>query len=106
MAAAGAAGNNRKFTLKEALLRAAGKRTALAGNIGMPMLELMDVQPPPDVWAIELSSYQTGEVQDIDVAVVLNLFPEHLDWHGSEARYYDDKLALVTRAAPRNSSIS
>ena len=83
------------------LLRAAGKRTALAGNIGMPMLELMDLQPPPEVWAIELSSYQTGEVQDIDVAVVLNLFPEHLDWHGNEARYYADKLALVTRAAPR-----
>ena len=83
------------------LLRAAGKRTALAGNIGLPLLELLDVQPPPEVWAIELSSYQTSEAQNIDVAVVLNLFPEHLDWHGSEARYYADKLALVTRAAPR-----
>jgi UDP-N-acetylmuramoylalanine--D-glutamate ligase len=83
------------------LLRAAGKRTALAGNIGLPMLELMDVQPPPEVWALELSSYQTGDARAVDVAVVLNLFPEHLDWHGSEARYYADKLALVTRAAPR-----
>ena len=35
------------------------------------------------------------------VAVVLNLFPEHLDWHGSEARYVDDKLALLTDAKPR-----
>ncbi len=33
--------------------------------------------------------------------MVLNLFPEHLDWHGSEARYYADKLALVTQTAPR-----
>ncbi len=33
--------------------------------------------------------------------MVLNLFPEHLDWHGSEARYFADKLALVTRATPR-----
>ncbi|MFY2762968.1 UDP-N-acetylmuramoyl-L-alanine--D-glutamate ligase [Arenimonas sp. MALMAid1274] len=97
----GTKGKSTTTALLAHLLRAAGKRTALAGNIGMPMLELMDVQPPPEVWAIELSSYQTGEVSDIDVAVVLNLFPEHLDWHGSEARYYADKLALVRRAAPR-----
>ena len=87
------------------LLRAAGHRTALAGNIGVPLLELLDPEPEPDFWAIELSSYQTLDVAAADsrpdVAVVLNLFPEHLDWHGSEARYVEDKLALVTRAGPR-----
>jgi UDP-N-acetylmuramoylalanine--D-glutamate ligase len=36
-----------------------------------------------------------------EVAVVLNVFPEHLDWHGSQARYVEDKLKLVTRARPR-----
>ena len=82
------------------LLRAAGERTALAGNIGLPLLELLDVQPPPDVWAIELSSYQTGDALHPAVAVVLNLFPEHLDWHGSEVRYFADKLKLVTQAKP------
>ncbi len=82
------------------LLRAAGERTALAGNIGLPLLELLDVQPPPDVWAIELSSYQTGDALRPTVAVVLNLFSEHLDWHGSEARYFADKLKLVTDARP------
>jgi UDP-N-acetylmuramoylalanine--D-glutamate ligase len=35
------------------------------------------------------------------VAVVLNIFPEHLDWHGSQARYVDDKLRLLTQARPR-----
>ncbi len=54
---------------------------------------------------MELSSYQTGEVARSgarpQVAVVLNLFPEHLDWHGSEQRYIEDKLRLVTEAAPR-----
>lgn len=97
----GTKGKSTTTALVAHLLRAAGKRTALAGNIGLPLLELLDVQPPPEVWAIELSSYQTGEARDVDVAVVLNLFPEHLDWHGSEARYYADKLALVTKAAPR-----
>ena len=88
------------------LLRAANRRTALAGNIGLPLLELLDVQPPPDYWAIELSSYQSGEARGLDVAVVLNLFPEHLDWHGSEARYFADKLKLVTQAAPRHAVLN
>jgi UDP-N-acetylmuramoylalanine--D-glutamate ligase len=33
--------------------------------------------------------------------VVLNVFPEHLDWHGSQARYFEDKLRLVTEGRPR-----
>ena len=82
------------------LLRAGGKRTALAGNIGLPLLELLDVDPPPDYWAIELSSYQTREAIRPSVAVVLNFFPEHLDWHGTEPRYFQDKMALVTATSP------
>ena len=83
------------------LLRAAGHRTALAGNIGLPLLELLDVDPPPEFWVIELSSYQAREAMHPEVAVILNFFPEHLDWHGTEQRYFDDKLALVTEAAPK-----
>ena len=83
------------------LLRAAGKRTALAGNIGLPLLELLDADPAPDAWVIELSSYQAAEALHPDVAVVLNFFPEHLDWHGTEARYFRDKMALVTQGRPR-----
>ncbi len=83
------------------LLRAAGRRTALAGNIGLPLLELLDVEPPPQYWAIELSSYQTREAVRPEVAVVLNFFPEHLDWHGTEQRYFEDKMALLTQAEPR-----
>jgi UDP-N-acetylmuramoylalanine--D-glutamate ligase len=83
------------------LLRAAGRRTALAGNIGLPLLELLDVEPAPQYWVIELSSYQTREALRPEVAVVLNFFPEHLDWHGTEQRYFDDKMALLTAAEPR-----
>jgi UDP-N-acetylmuramoylalanine--D-glutamate ligase len=82
-------------------LRAAGRRTALAGNIGLPLLELLDVEPPPQYWAIELSSYQAREAVAPEVAVVLNFFPEHLDWHGTEQRYFEDKLALVVEGKPR-----
>ena len=101
----GTKGKSTTTSLLAHLLRAAGKRTVLAGNIGLPMLEVLDPQPAPDEWAIELSSYQTGDVADSgarpDVAIVLNLFPEHLDWHGSETRYIEDKLKLVTGAHPR-----
>lgn len=83
------------------LLRAAGKRTALAGNIGLPLLTLLDAEPEPAYWVIELSSYQTGDALQPDVAVVLNLHPEHLDWHGGEDRYFADKLKLITQAQPR-----
>ncbi|WP_462114262.1 UDP-N-acetylmuramoyl-L-alanine--D-glutamate ligase, partial [Lysobacter xanthus] len=87
------------------LLRSGGHRTALAGNIGLPLLEVLEPELAPAYWAIELSSYQTGDVAAggarPQVAVVLNLFPEHLDWHGSHERYIADKLTLVTAARPR-----
>ena len=99
----GTKGKSTTSSLLAHLLRAAGVRTALAGNIGMPLLELPEDQA--DAWAIELSSYQTRDVAVSGarpaIAIVTNLFPEHLDWHGSEARYIEDKLALVTDAKPR-----
>ena len=98
----GTKGKSTSTALLAHLLRAGGVRTALAGNIGLPLLELLDAEA--EAWAIELSSYQTGDVAAgggrPDVAVVLNLFPEHLDWHGSEVRYIEDKLRLVTEARP------
>jgi UDP-N-acetylmuramoylalanine--D-glutamate ligase len=99
----GTKGKSTSTALLAHLLRADGHRTALAGNIGLPLLELMD--DSADFWAIELSSYQTGDVAASgvrpEVAAVLNVFPEHLDWHGSQARYVEDKLRLVTQARPR-----
>ncbi|MBJ7574847.1 UDP-N-acetylmuramoyl-L-alanine--D-glutamate ligase [Luteimonas sp. MC1828] len=99
----GTKGKSTTTALLAHLLRAGGTRTALAGNIGVPLLELLDSRA--DAWAVELSSYQTRDVAASgvrpDVAVVTNLFPEHLDWHGSEDRYIEDKLALITQARPR-----
>jgi UDP-N-acetylmuramoylalanine--D-glutamate ligase len=100
----GTKGKSTTTALLAHLLRAGGMRTALAGNIGMPLLELLDPPDEPDAWAIELSSYQTGDVAASgvrpQVAVALNIFPEHLDWHGSHARYVEDKLRLLVEAKP------
>lgn len=101
----GTKGKSTTTSLLAHLLRAAGHRTGLAGNIGLPLLEALDPQPAPEFWAVELSSYQTRDVAHSgarpEVAVVLNIFPEHLDWHGSHQRYVEDKLALVTEGHPR-----
>lgn len=99
----GTKGKSTTTALLAHLLRAGGHRTALAGNIGLPLLELLDDEA--EYWAVELSSYQTGDVADSGasphVAVALNIFPEHLDWHGSHERYVADKLRLLTEAKPR-----
>lgn len=99
----GTKGKSTTTALLAHLLRSAGLRTALAGNIGLPLLELDDAAA--DAWAIELSSYQTRDIAGSgvrpDIAVVTNIFPEHLDWHGSEVQYVDDKLALLKVARPR-----
>jgi UDP-N-acetylmuramoylalanine--D-glutamate ligase len=76
-------------------LRALGQRTALAGNIGLPLLELLDPPVLPDWWAIELSSFQTRAAPHADIGVVNNVHEEHLDWHGTRERYAADKLALA-----------
>lgn len=99
----GTKGKSTTTALLAHLLRAGGHRTALAGNIGLPLLELLDAQVR--YWAIELSSYQTRDVAASGIrphlAIVTNIYPEHLDWHGSQQRYVDDKLALLTQARPR-----
>ena len=101
----GTKGKSTTTALLAHLLREGGHVTALAGNIGVPLLELLDPPREPAFWAIELSSYQTGDVAASgarpEVAVALNVFPEHLDWHGSEDRYVADKLQLLTGARPR-----
>lgn len=92
----GSKGKSTTAALIAHLLDRAGYRVALGGNIGVPLLDLMAPVPAPEVWVIELSSYQIhGLVARPSIAVVLNLFPEHLDWHGSQERYFTDKLTIL-----------
>jgi UDP-N-acetylmuramoylalanine--D-glutamate ligase len=77
------------------ILRASGKRVALAGNIGVPLLDLLDPPRAPNWWVIELSSFQTRDFGGVpSVAIINNLYEEHLDWHGTRERYIADKLAI------------
>ncbi|HUA82188.1 MAG TPA: UDP-N-acetylmuramoyl-L-alanine--D-glutamate ligase [Dyella sp.] len=93
VAVTGTKGKSTTTALIAHLARALGIRTALAGNIGLPLLELLDQQA--DLWAIELSSFQTGEAGSLELGVITSLYEEHLDWHGSRERYVADKLKLI-----------
>ncbi|HEX3615755.1 MAG TPA: Mur ligase family protein, partial [Solirubrobacteraceae bacterium] len=68
----------------------------LAGNIGRPVIELLDLDA--DAWVVcELSSYQIADLTiGPEVAVLTNLSREHTDWHGGEQNYRADKLRLFT----------
>jgi UDP-N-acetylmuramoyl-L-alanine---L-glutamate ligase len=97
----GTKGKSTTAALIAHLARAAGQAVALAGNIGVPALDLLDEQPA-QVTVLELSSYQTADLEvGPEVAVVTNLYREHTDWHGSEQAYREDKLRLLGLAGVR-----
>ena len=97
----GTKGKSTTAALIAHLARAAGQTVALAGNIGVPALDLLDEQPA-QVTVLELSSYQIADLEvGPEVAVVTNVYREHTDWHGSEEAYREDKLRLLGLAGVR-----
>jgi UDP-N-acetylmuramoylalanine--D-glutamate ligase len=95
----GVTGTNGKTTTVEllgAIFRAAGREVAVAGNVGTPLTSIRGAD-----WVVcELSSFQLEDVHELacDVAVLLNLEPDHLDRHGSFEAYRDVKLRIFERA--------
>lgn len=91
----GTKGKSTTASLLAHLLRGAGRQVELAGNVGVPLLDTLG-RPEPELYVVELSSYQIADLScGPDVAVVTNLYREHVDWHGSEERYFADKLRLL-----------
>ena len=84
----GITGTNGKTTttqMLESMLIADGARAAAVGNIGRPIIEAILDDTDYDVFAVELSSFQLHWSESISAhsSVVLNVAPDHLDWHGS-----------------------
>ena len=101
IAITGTKGKSTTAALLAHLWRSLGSRIALAGNMRVPLLDFLPENMDYDGWVLELSSYQCAILDAApDVAVLLNLFPEHKDWHGTHARYYQDKLRLLALAPP------
>lgn len=103
----GTKGKSTTTALVAHLLRRAGLKVALAGNIGMPLLDLLDPPLEPDWWVLELSSFQITDLGAVpEIGAVLNLFPEHLDWHLGVERYFRDKMRLLGIGGGRHPRVS
>ncbi|MDX6487796.1 MAG: UDP-N-acetylmuramoylalanine--D-glutamate ligase [Gaiellaceae bacterium] len=114
----GVTGTKGKTTTTEligAMLAAAGRPVEVTGNVASPgsrRVPITALDPPRDAWIVaELSSFQLEDVHELEleVAVLLNLEPDHLDRHGTFESYRDAKLRIFERArhkvAPRGFGI-
>ena len=98
IAVTGTKGKSTTSSLLAHTLSVLGKKTVLGGNIGVPLVDLIDTDA--DYIVAELSSYQCADfIGNPDIGVLVNLYPEHLPWHGSHDRYYQDKLNMITQAS-------
>jgi UDP-N-acetylmuramoylalanine--D-glutamate ligase len=91
-------GTNGKTTttsMLHAMLVAAGRRALLCGNIGDPVLDVLD--RPAELLAVELSSFQLHWAPSLrpEAGVVLNVAEDHLDWHGTMDAYARDKARVL-----------
>jgi len=110
VAVTGTNGKTTTTALTALLIERCGRRVAAAGNIGPTMLDTLAAAvdsgatldtdgnpvPLPEVWVLELSSFQLDGVRDFepDAATVLNLTQDHLDWHGSMDAYAAAKARI------------
>jgi UDP-N-acetylmuramoyl-L-alanine---L-glutamate ligase len=93
----GTKGKSTTASLIAHMLGKLGRRTALVGNIGVPITEIDAASA--DCAVIEVSSYQAADFDGVcDMAVLTSLFPEHIDWHRTLDTYYRDKLNLLHRS--------
>jgi UDP-N-acetylmuramoylalanine--D-glutamate ligase len=100
LAVTGTNGKTTVTALAGQLVARANKSVAVAGNIGPSLLDTLsdrlDAGALPEVWVIELSSFQLEEVQGFEptAATVLNITQDHLDWHGSMVAYAAAKARI------------
>lgn len=99
----GTKGKSTTASLIAAILKEAGKKVHLVGNIGNPMLsELLSSNTEEDMWVCELSSYQLSDIEySPHISVFVSLFPEHMNYHGSIEAYYQAKARIVAHATDK-----
>ena len=93
LAVTGTNGKTTTVKMLAAMLAAAGHRTIAAGNVGVALTEVVTDPTPYPVLAVELSSFQLHWSTSLRplAAVVLNVAPDHLDWHGGLDSYAEAK---------------
>jgi UDP-N-acetylmuramoylalanine--D-glutamate ligase len=96
-------GSNGKSTVTSLvghLCAASGKDTVVAGNIGLPVLDALQADQRPEVWVLELSSFQLETTRSLKpaAATVLNLSEDHLDRYAGMAAYAAAKARIYAHA--------
>jgi UDP-N-acetylmuramoylalanine--D-glutamate ligase len=99
VAVTGSNGKSTVTTLLYHMCRAAGRKVLAGGNLGEPALDLLD-EERPDIYVLELSSFQLQRTENLpaEVAVLLNVSPDHLDWHADEDEYRQSKYRIYREA--------
>jgi UDP-N-acetylmuramoylalanine--D-glutamate ligase len=78
------------------MIKSLGYKVALLGNIGTSFLDVLDSPDSYEYLVLELSSCQLQNIMyRLDYGILLNLFPEHIDWHVSHENYFRDKLNII-----------
>jgi UDP-N-acetylmuramoylalanine--D-glutamate ligase len=95
-AVTGTKGKSTTSSLLAAMLRAAGKEVRLAGNIGAPLVREVSGSSERTVFVLEVSSFQLETVESFRprVAVLLDVTPDHLDWHPDFEAYVAAKRRI------------
>ena len=98
----GSKGKSTTTAMIHHLLGELGLPAHMAGNIGKPLISLIDKTFDPQAWVVaELSSYQLADLTgQLRLGLITRLFPEHVNWHGTVHDYYAAKLRLFDLAQP------
>jgi UDP-N-acetylmuramoylalanine--D-glutamate ligase len=107
VAVTGTNGKTTVTTLVAEMLEAGGRRTVLAGNNDLPLVDAIDLEGL-DVVVVEASSFRLEFTETFAprVGTWLNLAPDHLDWHGDMASYAAAKARLWANAGPDDVAVA
>ncbi|VEB38091.1 UDP-N-acetylmuramoylalanine--D-glutamate ligase [Legionella sainthelensi] len=100
IAITGTNGKSTVTTLVGEMAKAAGYKVAVAGNIGTPVLDMLDDEHQYDLWVLELSSFQLDLTYSLEpiAATILNVTPDHLDRHHTMEAYIQAKQRIYHKA--------
>ncbi len=103
----GITGTNGKTTtvsLTGEIFRQANSSVQVAGNIGFPLCEAVESAAPPGFIVAELSSFQLENINEFraDIGAVLNISPDHLDYHQTENKYLMAKRNILKNQSEKN----
>ena len=100
VALTGTNGKTSTVELTAAMLRAGGLSAVACGNVGDTVIDAVSTEKPFDILVLELSSFQLHWCKNVEfvASAILNIAPDHIDWHGSFESYAQAKLSILSHS--------